>query len=293
MELGRVGIWSGQLGRMPAAEAREVVAAIESLGFRTVWYPESVTKEAMSQAAVLLATTSEMVVASGIASIWARDPAAMINGARTLADAFPGRFVLGIGVSHAPSAARRGHEYRRPLTTMGDYLDGMDDAPYLGPPPSVPPEVVLAALGPRMLRLAAERTRGAHPYFVPVAHTAFARAELGPGPLLAPEQGVVLSTDPVEARGIARNHSRYYLRLDNYRNNLKRMGWDEVDLADDGSDALLDAVVALGDAAAIQARVAAHLEAGADHVSVQVLNGPPDRFPLTELRQLAGALLEL
>jgi len=293
MELGRVGIWSGQLGRMPATAVREAIGAIEALGFGTVWYPESVTKEAMSQAALLLAASREMVVASGIANIWARDPAAMINGARTLADAFPGRFLLGIGVSHAPNVARRGHDYRRPLAAMRAYLDDMDNAPYFGPQPSGPPEIVLAALGPRMLRLAAERTRGAHPYFVPPEHTSFARAELGPDPLLAPEQAVVLSSDPVTARGIARDHARGYLALDNYRNNLGRLGWSDADLSGGGSDALIDAVIAWGDVAAIQARVAAQLAAGADHVCVQVLNGPPDQFPLAELGRLAGALLEL
>ncbi len=293
MELGRVGIWSGQLGRMPAASARETIGAIEALGFRAVWYPESVAKESMSLAAMLLAASTEVVVASGIANIWARDPAAMINGARTLADAFPGRFLLGVGVSHAPNAARRGHEYRRPLATMRAYLDGMDDAPYLGPQPPEPPEIVLAALGPRMLALAAERTQGAHPYFVPVEHTSFARAQLGPEPLLAPEQGVVLSADPGEARSIAREHARTYLALDNYRNNLQRLGWSDADVAGDGSDELIDAVIAWGDVANIQARVAAHLAAGADHVCVQVLNGPPDRFPLPKLQRLAGALLEL
>jgi len=293
MELGRVGVWSGQVGRMPAAAVREAVVVIEELGFRTIWYPESGAKEAMSQAAILLAASREMVVAPGIANIWARDPMAMINGARTLGDAFPDRFLLGIGVSHAPSVARRGHDYRRPLSTMRTYLDGMDAAPYIGPEPSSPPEIVLAALGPRMLRLAAQRTRGAHPYFVPVEHTTFARAELGPEPLLAPEQAVVLSTDPAEARRIARIHTRHYLALDNYRNNLLRLGWSDDDVAGDGSDALVDAVVAWGDVAAIQERVAAHLEEGADHVCVQVLNGPADEFPVAELRRLSGPLLEL
>ncbi|MFH1329325.1 MAG: TIGR03620 family F420-dependent LLM class oxidoreductase [Actinomycetota bacterium] len=293
MELGRVGVWTMQLGRMPAAAVREAVAGIEALGFRAIWYPETLAKEAMAQAALLLAAGSDVVVASGIANIWARDPVAMINGARTLAEAYPGRFVLGIGVGHAPTAARRGHEYRRPFTTMAGYLDAMEAAPYLGPEPALRPPVVLAALGPRMLRLAAERTRGAHPYFVPVEHTALARAVLGAGPLLAPEQGVVLATDPAEARAIARGHTRHYLALENYRKNLLRLGWTEADVAGDGSDALVDAVIAWGDVSAIQARVAAHLAAGADHVSVQVLNGPPDRFPGEELRRIASALLEL
>jgi probable F420-dependent oxidoreductase len=292
MDLGRVGIWTSQLGRMPAAEVRDSVAGIQALGFRAVWFPEGFAKEAMAQAALLLAAGGEMVVASGIANIWARDPVAMVNGARALAEAYPGRLLLGIGVSHAPSVARRGHDYTRPLAAMRQYLEAMEKAQYLGPAVA-PPPVVLAALGPQMLRLAAERTRGAHPYFVPVAHTAFARAELGPAALLAPEQAVVLSTDPAEARAIAREHTRHYLSLDNYRNNLRRLGWSEADVAGDGSDALVDAVVAWGDAAAIQARVAAHLEAGADHVGVQVLNGPPDRFPLEQLQAIAPALLEL
>jgi probable F420-dependent oxidoreductase len=278
---------------MPAAEVRESVAGIEALGFRAVWFPEAFAKEAMAQAALLLAAGREIVVASGIANIWARDPVAMANGARALAEAYPDRLVLGIGVSHAPSVARRGHEYAHPLAVMREYLDAMEQAQYLGPEPEQKPPVVLAALGPLMLRLAAERTRGAHPYFVPVAHTAFARAELGAEALLAPEQAVVLATDPVEARAIARGHTRHYLALDNYRNNLLRLGWSEADVAGDGSDALVDAVVAWGDAAAIQARVAAHLEAGADHVGVQVLNGPPDRFPLEQLESIAPALLEL
>jgi probable F420-dependent oxidoreductase len=293
MELSRVGIWSMQLGRMPAAAVRQTVAEIEALGFRAVWYPETLAKETMSQAALLLAAGSEGVVASGVANIWARDPVAMMNGARTLAEAYPGRFLLGIGVGHAVTAARRGNVYRRPLAAMEAYLTAMAEAPYLGPQPAEAPPVVLAALGPRMLQLAGARARGAHSYFVPVEHTAFARSVLGPGPLLAPEQAVVLADDAAEARAIARNHTRVYLGLSSYPANLRRLGWSEADVAGDGSDALVDAVVAWGGVPAIQARVAAHLAAGADHVSVQVLNGPPDRFPMAELRRLAPALLEL
>src|SRR5262249_29990239 len=151
----------------------------------------------------------------------------------------------------------------------------------------------LAALGPRMLHLSAERTLGAHPYFVPVEHTAFARETLGPGPLLAPEQAVALVTDPAEARRVAREHMVYYLALDNYRNNLVRLGWGEDDLANDGSDRLVDALVAWGDAAAIQARVKAHFDAGADHVCIQSLSPSATELPLRELRELAPALLEL
>ena len=293
MELGRVGVWTSKLGQLPETEARRAVAEIEALGFGVIWYPEIMAKEAMSQAALLLASGKRITVATGIANIWARDPAAMINGARTLVEAFPDRFLLGIGVSHAPTVARRGHQYRSPLATMGAYLDAMDAVPYMGPRPAAEPPVVLAALGPRMLQLAAGRTRGAHPYFVPVEHTVFARRELGEEALLAPEQAVVLSTDSDEARQIARTHTRHYLALDNYRNNLLRLGWSEADLADAGSDALIDAIVAWGDVEAIQSRVAAHLAAGANHVGIQVLDKGLDHFPMDDLRRMAPALLEL
>lgn len=293
MDLGTVGVWSGQLGMMPGAQVRETVPEIEAVGFRVLWFPEASTKEAFSHAAILLGAGRRLAVATGIANIWARDPTAMVNGARTLAEAFPDRFLLGIGVSHAPSAARRGHHYTRPLSMMRAYLDAMEGAPYAGPPPPVEAPVVLAALGPRMLELAARRTMGAHPYFVPVDHTRFARGLLGDGPVLAPEQAVVLADDAVEARALARMHTRHYLALDNYRNNLLRLGWAEADLAGDGSDDLVDAVVAWGTVDVVQARVAAHLEAGADHVAVQVLSDPPSRFPLEQLRVLAPALREL
>ncbi len=176
---------------------------------------------------------------------------------------------------------------------MRAYLDAMDDVTYAGPEPAQEAPVVLAALGPAMLRLAAERTRGAHSYFVPVEHTALARAQMGKGALLAAEQAVVLSGDPAEARAIARTHTRRYLALDNYRNSLLRLGWSEPDLAGDGSDRLVDAVVAWGDAARIQARVAAHLDAGADHVCIQVLTDRPGEFPLEDLQSLTPAMLEL
>ncbi len=290
--LGTIGVWSGQFSLMPASAVREAVPQIEQLGFKAVWYPESFSKEAFAHAATILESGNEVIAATGIANIWARDATAMMSGGRTLEDAYPGRLVLGMGVSHAPSAAKRGGDYRRPLSMMIDYLDDMGTAVYLGPEAGDPP-LVLAALGPKMLELAARRTEGAHPYFVPVEHTALARDVMGDGPLLAPEQAVVLSTDADEARTIARRHAVRYLALDNYLNNLHRLGWKPEDTADGGSDALVDAVIAWGDTAAIVERVAAHLEAGADHVSVQVLNGPPDVFPVKEFTELAPALLEL
>jgi probable F420-dependent oxidoreductase len=243
----------------------------------------------LTHAATLLAWTSRIVVATGISNIYARDPMAMANGARALADAYPERFLLGVGVSHAPSVADRGHRYAAPIETMRAYFDAMDAALYRAVAPAQPAPRVLAALGPRMLELAAERAWGAHPYFTPVEHTAFARKTLGDGPLLAPEQGFLLNTDPVEARAAARTHMGYYLVLDNYRNNLLRLGFSEDDVAGGGSDRLVDAIVAWGDADAVAGRVKAHLEAGADHVCVQALG--PD--PLEELRRVAPGLTAL
>ncbi len=294
MQLPRVGVWTSVPGLSSAASARQSVRAIEELGYEAVWFPESVgSKEAMSQAAMLLAWTDRIVVATGIANVYARDPMAMANGARALTEAYPGRFLLGIGVSHAPSIAKRsGADYAKPVATMRAYLDAMDAALYRAPEPDETPRV-LAALGPRMLELAAERSLGAHPYFVPVEHTRLARETIGAGPLLAPEQAVVLETDPARARAIARGHMGYYLGLDNYRSNLVRLGYAEADFAGDGSDALVDAVVAWGDERAIAARVRAHLEAGADHVAVQVLGEDPVAPRLEDLERLSSLLLSL
>lgn len=293
IELGRVGVWSAQFATLGAAAVREAVPEIEALGYRTLWFPESFGKEAFANAATILSAGRECIAASGIANVWARDATAMINGARTVEEAYPGRFLLGIGVSHAPSVARRGSDYRKPYATMVAYLDAMDGAAYAGPQPERDPPLLLAALGPRMLQLAADRARGAHPYFVPVEHTAIARETMGPHALLAPEQAIVLATDPDEARRVARRHTERYLRLPNYGNNLLRLGWSSEDTEEGGSDALVDAVVAWGDEDAIRDRVAAHFDAGADHVCVQVLGGPPDRFPIAELARLAPALLDL
>jgi len=288
-DLGRVGVWSWSLVDQPAAQVRRAAAAVEDMGYRTVWFPESRGREAFVTAALILSATNRLAAVTGIASIWARDPNAAAGGAMALGEAWPGRFVLGLGVSHAPSVARRGSTYEHPIARMKDYLDGITAASFVGPPadPEVP--VVLAALGPQMLRLAASRTSGAHPYFVPVEHTRTAREVMGPGPWLAPEQAVVIATDPVRARAIARRHTRGYLALDNYRRNLVRLGWSESDLDGEGSDALVDAVVAWGDADAVASRIRAHLEAGADHVGIQVLSDDP--FPLTDLSALAERLL--
>ncbi len=292
--LGKVGVWSFALQRLTAKDAGAAMAEFERLGYPSVWMPESVgSKDVMAHSAILLAATEKTIVAPGIASIYARDPMAMANGAKALADAFPGRFVLGIGVSHAPSVKTRGGDYGKPIETMTTYLDAMDAASYAGPELAEPVPLVLAALGPRMLELAAERTDGAHPYFVPVEHTPFAREALGPDACLAVEQAAVLSTDAAEARRIGRAFARHYLALPNYANNLRRLGWSDEDIANDGSDRMIDAVIAWGDVDAIVERVKAHLDGGADHVCVQLRVDSSSDPALAGYAELASALLAL
>ncbi len=292
--LGRVGIWSFALQRIPAADERAAMLAFEDLGYPAVWVPESVgSKEVFAHAALLLGASEQAIVAPGIASIYARDPMAMANGAKALAEAYPGRFVLGIGVSHAPSVAMRGGSYGKPVATMRDYLDGIDAAQYAGPEPAEPVPLVLAALGPRMLELAAERTDGAHPYFVPIEHTPRARAALGPEACLAVEQTAVLSTNADEARRIGRAFAKHYLALPNYASNLRRLGWSDEDVANEGSDRLIDAVIAWGDVDSIVERVKAHLDGGADHVCVQLRTESSADPALAGYAELAAALLEL
>jgi probable F420-dependent oxidoreductase len=293
--IGRVGAWSFALQTHAAREAQAAVARYEQLGYRCTWFPESIaSKEAFAHAAVLLQGSPRMVVATGIANIYARDPMAMANGARTLAEAYPGRFVLGIGVSHAPSVASRGGTYERPIERMTAYLDAMEAAGYTGPAPARPVPLLLAALGPRMLEMAGARADGAHSYFVPIEHTAAARARLGAGPVLAVEQTAVLDPDPARALEVARAFAGRYLALPNYANNLRRLGWGDEDLAGGGSDRLLAAVIAQGSAEAVAARVRDHLDAGADHVCVQLRSDDPADLCLAgyeELREALGDLL--
>ncbi len=288
--IGQVGIWAGQMSSLPADSLRRSAAEVERLGFGSLWFGESFGREAFAHAALLLASTDTLVIATGIANIYARDPVAMANGGRTLEEAWPGRFILGIGVSHMPSTQVRGHEYERPVARMRAYLDGMEAAPWrvgAGGDPPMPP-VVLAALRPRMLELARDRTAGAHPYFVPVEHTRRAREILGPRSHLVPEQGVVLARDRREARATGDRYVSQYLHLDNYRSNLVHLGWEAGDLEPPGSDALFDAVVAWGDEAAIAERVRQHLEAGADSVLLQPITRTPDVAYTEELRRLSA-----
>jgi probable F420-dependent oxidoreductase len=289
--LGPIGAWTLDVERLSAPKARDYLREMESLGLSALWIPETLgSKEIFAHAGLLLAASERLVIATGIANIWARDATAMANGQRALSEAYPGRFLLGIGVSHAPVVRMRGARYGKPIESMTRYLDAMDKAPFTGPAPADAPGRVLAALGPRMLRLAAERALGAHPYFVPVAHTTVARRELGPGPLLAVEQAAVLATDAATARATARRHMKRYLSLENYANNLRRLGWSDADLANDGTDALVDEIVVWGDARTIRARAEAHLASGADHVCLQVLRTDLAAAPTAEWRALAPAL---
>jgi len=217
----------------------------------------------------------------------------MAAAQKTLAEAYPDRFLLGMGVSHAPLVGMRGHDYGKPLSAMRSYLDAMDSAPFMAAPPRQPPVRIVAALAPKMLKLAAEHSAGSHPYFVPPEHTAYARKILGPQPWLAPEQAAVLETNPEPARTIARAHRSMYLGLPTSPNNLKRLGFTDADIADGGSDRLVDAIVAWGTVDTIAKRVKAHHDAGANHVCVQVLDADPRALPLRQWRELAPALRTL
>ncbi len=291
VDIGRFGIWTSALDRQRATIVRQAVAEIERLGFGALWVGEAARREVFANASLLLSATQQLVVASGIANIWARDAMAMAAGQRTLSEAWDSRFLLGLGVSHDRLVDPRGHRYERPLTAMRRYLDAMDRAPYLAPMPNpVAMTRVLGALGPRMLALAGEVTDGAHPYLVPVEHTEQARAILGSTKLLCPEVAVVVIPDPEAARRVARAHLATYLQLANYRGNLARLGFGDHDLTGGGSDRLVDALVAWGPAERVVRRVHEHLDAGADHVAIQVLTADPARVPLEEWTDLAAAL---
>jgi probable F420-dependent oxidoreductase len=292
MDIGRFGIWTFHLDLVPSEQAIDHVSELDDLGFGAVWVPEAVGREAFTNATLLLRGGTDIVVATGIASIWARDAVAAGAAHRTVTEAYPDRFLLGLGVSHRPLVEKvRGHDYTKPYSAMAAYLDAMDAAPFMAAEPTVEPRRVLAALGPKMLGLARDRAAGAHPYFVPPEHTEMARQELGDGPLLAVEQAVVFETDPVRARKIARSHTRTYTGLPNYTTNLQRLdpSLTDDDFAGRGSDRLVDTIVAWGDMDTVLARVQAHHDAGADHVCVQVVQDGLD-VPLEAWRDLSAAL---
>jgi probable F420-dependent oxidoreductase len=291
IDIGSVGVWTFNLDLQPMGRAQEAVGELEAMGYGAVWVPEAAGREAMSNVALLLQGGERIVVATGIANLWARDAMSMAAGQKTILSAHPDRFLLGIGVSHQVSVeGLRGQTYDKPLSTMRAYLDAMDSALFRAEQPAGDSTRVLAALGPKMLELARERAGGAHPYFVPVEHTPVAREALGPDRLLAPEQAVVLETDPTTAREIARSHLKIYLGLPNYTNNLRRFGFGDDDLAGGGSDRLVDAIVAWGDVDTVASRVRAHHDAGADHVCIQVIDTDPRQLPIRQWQELAGAL---
>jgi probable F420-dependent oxidoreductase len=282
MQLGRLGIWFFT-DKLPAPAAADFARRVEAAGYSALWIPEAVGREPFAHCSYLLSATRRLVVATGIASIYARDAVAAAQGSKTLAEQSGGRFLLGLGVSHAPMVeAVRGHAYASPVSTMRAYLDRMQRAPYAAVPPAEEPPVVLAALGPKMLGLARERARGAHPYLVPPEHTARAREILGRGPWLCTEQKVLLERNPSRARELARGTLRIYLGLPNYRRNLLSLGFAEADLDGGGSDRLVDALVAWGDEKAISARIQAHHDAGADHVCIQPIH--PEGQPIPDER---------
>ena len=289
LQLGRIGLWTADFDLQPISAAQEGIAQVEEMGFSTVWVPEAVLREPFASTSLLLSATKSMVLATGIASLHARTAQTMQAGWKTVTEAFPERFLLGIGVSHAPMVQGvHKANYDKPYSTMVEYLNAMDSGVYFSPQPTTTPHRVLAALGPKMLKLAAERAEGAHPYFTPVEHTAFARETMGAGPLLAPELAVVLNEEPSVAREIASKYMTTYTRLPNYANNLKRFGFTDDDITGH-SDRLVDAIVPCGSIDVIVARIREHLDAGADHVCVQVLTGTPGVLPMKQWQELADA----
>ena len=281
--LDPIGIWGPELRFGDPAEANEIAAELEELGVGAVWIPD-VGGPVLESAERLVRATRRLTVATGILNVWMHDATEVATGQERIEREHPRRFLLGLGISHAPIVdAEEPGRYRRPLATMRAYLDALDG---VGTGPRV-----LAALGPKMLELARERTLGAHPYLVPVEHTALARETLGPGRILAPELTVVLESDRGHAHELARADIQTYLRLPNYTNAWLSLGYDEGDLADGGSDRLLDALYAWGTLERIGERLREHREAGADHVCFRVVRSTSEGFPRDEWRALAAAFI--
>jgi probable F420-dependent oxidoreductase len=285
-----VGIWSPSFV-WNTGERLEAAAELDELGFGTLWLGTAAGDLRLAEE--LLGATTRLVVATGIVNVWATDAGELAAGFHRLATAYPGRFLLGLGISHAPSVQALGKTYERPLQYFTDYLDRLD----AGPHPVPADQRVLAALGPKALELAAKRSAGAHPYLVTPQYTRLARERLGPDPLLAPEQKVVLEEEPATARRIAHAHLKYYLRLPNYVSNLRSIGFTAEDVAGDGSDQLVDALYAWGTPQQIAKRISEHHDAGADHVAVQVVSPDSDvaartgRLAREQWRALATSLL--
>ncbi len=285
MDLSGVGVWSSQLRYGDPAEAAEAAAELEELGFTALWIPD-VGGHVFDSVGHLLSSTERVVIATGILNLWLHEPSDVAATYASLAATHGERFLLGIGVSHAPLIdSKEPGRYRKPLAATRAYLDALDAADQ----PVPVSNRVLAALGPKMLELAATRSRGAHPYLVTPDHTRQARDHLGDGPLLLPEQTVVLAGDRSQARAIGTDWLRAYLALPNYANNLLRSGFTQDDLQS-VTDRLFDAIIAWGDEESVLHRVNEHLAAGANHVCVQALTADPREFPREQWRRLAAAL---
>lgn len=290
MQLGKIGVWSF-LDGMSSAQMAQFAQRIEKSGYGALWVPEAFGRNSLVSSSWLLANTQNLVVATGIANIYARDPMAAIGAQYGLNEQSGGRFLLGLGVSHKPLVSdARGHSYGKPLASMRNYLEAMAKVEYTSPPPPEKPLTVLAALGPKMLQLSSDLADGAHTYNVTPEHTAQARAIIGPGKLLCVEQMLIAESDPTKARAIARTSLAPYLPLPNYANNWRRLGFVDDDLVNGGSDRFIDAIIAWGDDKALAARVQAHFANGADHVCVQLLGESPIPDSAT-LERLAPVLM--
>jgi probable F420-dependent oxidoreductase len=285
VDIGATGIWSRELRfHADRAEAREAAVELEELGFDALFIPD-VGGDVLGSVTELLEATRAIPLVTGILNIWMHPAAEVAAGVATIEQDHPGRFLLGLGASHAAVVDAEGPpRYERPYSAMVDYLDALDAQP------QAPAPRILAALGPRMLELARERSDGAHPYLVPPEHTRLARETLGEELLLAPELSVLLDSDPDRALERARAFVSDYLRLPNYTNNLRRLGFGDGDLADGGSERLVRALVAFGEEDAVLEGVAAHRDAGADHVTLHVI-GAGETLPREDWRRLAAALL--
>lgn len=270
--IGGVGVWLGALREALAHDERRVAGRIEELGYGSLWIGERIGgKEAFAHSGLLLNATAQLVVGTGIANIWSRRPAVMIEGAASLSTSHPGRFMLGVGVSHAEMVERSGQSYTSPLTHMTSYLEAMNAQYQIWPDHIAPVPRLVGALGPRMIQLAREKSDGVHSYFVPPSHTYKARAILGGDKLLIPEQAVVVTSSPSTGRSVARDYMKLYLRLPNYLNSLNRLGYGDTDISAGGSSRLVDSIVAWGEPEDIARRIEEHLMAGANHVVVQPL----------------------
>ncbi len=283
MDIGRLGCWTF-LDNLNAQEVVDFAEKLETWGYGALWIPEAVGRDPFALLSFIAARTEKLVLATGIANIYARDAMSLRALQQTMAELSQGRFVLGLGVSHKPMVADlRGHDYAKPLTTMRRVLEAMKSALYIGPAPADEAPIVIGALQPKMLALSAELAQGAHPYNVPPQHTARAREILGAGPMLCPDQKAILVKDPSRARELGRQHLSTYLTLPNYQKNWRSLGFDDRDFQDGGSDALIDAVFAWGDEKAIATRLQEHFDAGASHVCLQPIRSDGEMGPDLDL----------